>query len=85
MFTLCIHFSTNSLVFKNEGKPFWDQNKQKKTTRRTGTFRRPQKQNTVAVFSENGRLSFDIVNGPLDPGQQTKAVMTFKHMLFQLS
>ena len=37
------------------------------------------------VFDENGSLSFDIVNGPLDPGQQTKAVMTFKHMLFQLS
>ena len=39
---------------------------------------------TVVVFDENGRLSFDIVNGPLDPGQQTNVVMTFKHMLFQL-
>ena len=36
-----------------------------------------------AVFDENGRFSFDIVNGAL--GQQTKAVMTFKYMLFQLS
>ena len=40
---------------------------------------------TVVVFDENGRLSFDIVNGPLDPGQQTNAVITFKNMLFQLS
>ena len=35
----------------------------------------------VAVFDENSRLSFAIVNGPLGPGQQTKAVMLFKHML----
>ena len=39
----------------------------------------------VVVFDENVRLSFDIVNGPLDPGRQTNAVMTLKHMLFQLS
>ena len=84
MFTLCIHFSTNSLVFKNEGKPFWDQNKQKKQLAEP-VHSEDHKMLAVAVFAENGRLSFDIVNGPLGPGQQTKAAMTFKHMLFQLS
>ena len=39
----------------------------------------------VAVFDEICRLSFDSVNGVLGPEHQTKAVMTFKHMLFQLS